>query len=201
MIKVAAFDKAGTLTFGKPAVTDVLPLQGNADELISFAAGLERFSEHPLARAILEEARVRGIALPEVEAFEALAGAGAKGELAGEIWYIGNSELFADLGVDLTGSRAIVADWQGQGKTVVLMGNRYCVRGVIALQDRVRTRMRVIIDELHTQGMRVVMLTGDNERTARAVAAAVGIADVRAALKPNQKVEAIRELEQHTVTY
>lgn len=195
MIKVVAFDKTGTLTYGEPAVTDVLPLQGNADELISIAAGLERFSEHPLARAILEEARVRGIALPEVEAFEALAGAGAKGELAGEIWYIGNSELFADLGVDLTGSRAIVADWQEQGKTVVLIGNRYCVRGVIAMQDRVRTGMRVVIDELHTQGMRVVMLTGDNERTARAVAAAVGIADVRAALKPNQKVEAIRELE------
>ena len=197
MIKVVAFDKTGTLTHGKPAVTDVLPLQGTADELISLAAGLERFSEHPLARAVLEEARSKGIALPEVAAFEALAGAGVKGEIAGETWYIGNPKLFTSLGLDPGGSRAIVANLQEEGKTVVLVGNRNCVRGVIALQDRIRSEVRSVIDELHAQGIRVVMLTGDNERTAHAVAAALGIDEVRASLKPDQKVEAVRELERH----
>lgn len=197
MIKVVAFDKTGTLTYGEPTVTDVLPLQGTADELISLAAGLERFSEHPLARAVLDHAHSRGVSLSDVAKFEALAGAGVKGEIAGETWYIGNPKLFTSLGLDPGGSRAIVANLQEEGKTVVLVGNRYCVRGIIALQDRIRAEVRSVIDELHAQGMRVAMLTGDNERTAQAVAAVLGIEEVRAALKPDQKVEAVRELERN----
>ncbi len=195
MIRVVAFDKTGTLTHGEPVVTDVMPLHGGASQLVSIAAGLERYSGHPLARAIVEEALKKGTTPAIVDAFEALTGAGARGEVLGEIWHIGSPALFASLGADLAPIQETLDDWENHGKTVVLVGKRDGLFGLIALRDRVRHGAQEAVAGLHAQGVRVVMLTGDNLRAAEAVARAVGIDEVRAGLKPHEKVDAVRELE------
>ena len=159
------------------------------------ASGLERFSEHPLARAILDKAQSEGIAPAEAEAFEALPGAGAKAFIYGTTWHIGNPELFTQRCIDLKEIVDSVRDLQEQGKTVVLIGTNKKIIGLIALQDRLRDGMRRIIEDLRATGVRIVMLTGDNVKTARAVARQLGIDDVRADLKPDDKATAIRQLE------
>lgn len=196
MIKVVAFDKTGTLTHGKPVVTNIMPLLDRKDELLGIAAGLEHFSEHPLARAIVAAALAQGVTPATVSAFEALAGAGAQGEVLGVSWYIGSPTLLASLGVDLTQVQETLDKLENQGKTVVLVGKRDGLLGLIALRDQVREGAREAVAGLHAQGMRVVMLSGDNQRAAEAVAKSLGINEVRAGLKPHEKVDAVRELEQ-----
>lgn len=195
IIRAVAFDKTGTLSHGEPAVTDVITLDSSEQELLAIAAALEHYSEHPLARAIVERARAGNIVPPAADAFEALAGAGAKARIDGETWYIGNPDLFGRLGADLASSQARVAALQEQGKTVVLVGNETGVRGLIALQDRLRADAKATIASLHALGLRTAMLTGDNARTAKAVARQLGIDDVRADLKPEDKVAAVQQLE------
>lgn len=194
-IRVVAFDKTGTLTHGEPTVTDVIALNGSSRELLSLAAGIEHFSEHPLARAVVDQARSQGITPAEAHEFEALAGAGAKAVVDGATWYVGSPDLFQRLGADTGAMHAQVDELQQHGKTVVLVGNGERLRGVLALQDRPRPGMRKTIADLHEAGVRVVMLTGDNERTALAIAHALGIDDVRAELKPADKVQAVTDLE------
>ena len=208
-IRTVAFDKTGTLTQGEPVVTDVLSLKisekerrkfsapgPTLTELLSLAAGLEHFSAHPLARAIVDHARSKGIAPVEVSLFDSLTGAGVKGVVEGVTWYVGNPDLFQRLGADLKQVEEPVRALQEQGKTVVLIGDAGEIRGLIALQDRLRPGVREVITDLHAAGIRVVMLTGDNIQTARSVAAALGIDDVRAELKPDEKVLAVKELEE-----
>ena len=193
-IRVAAFDKTGTLTRGKPAVTDVLALHGGERELLSIAAGLEHFSEHPLARAILDAAHSRGVNPAAIERFESLRGAGVTGIHQGAAWYVGSPDFFASLGVNLVDTAGPVGELQQQGKTVVLVGTREKVAGCIAIQDALREGVAEILAELHAYGVRTVMLTGDDAGTAAALARRAGIGDVRAGLKPEQKVEAIQQL-------
>ncbi len=194
-VRAVAFDKTGTLTHGRPVVADVLPFDCSMERLVAVASAVERFSEHPLALAIVEHARTQGIVPPPVGHFEALAGAGAKATVGQTTWYVGSPELVERLGLDLSRVQHQVARLQREGKTVVLVGSRTELLGLVALQDRLRTGAPEIVDELHRRGVRVIMLTGDNERTARAVARAAGIDDVRADLKPEEKVSAVRELE------
>lgn len=194
-VRVVAFDKTGTLTNGTPSVTDVVTLDGAEEAFLAVVAGLERFSEHPLARAILRATDARGIAPAAVEQFEAQPGAGAKGVHRDVEWFVGSPALFARLGVSIDGVTATVSELQEQAKTVVLAGTREKVAGVIALQDVLREKVPGIVSDLHAAGMRTVMLTGDNVRTAQVLARQAGIDDVRAELKPEQKVTAIQQLE------
>lgn len=194
-IRVVAFDKTGTLTHGEPVVTDVIPLQGSEGELLVLAAGLERFSEHPLAKAIMNKARETGVSPAEVSGFEALTGAGAQGLVQGQTWYVGSPKLFEGQGADLSAVQTQVARLQEEGKTVVLVGNAMGIRGLLALQDRIRAEAKQAIAALHVLGLRTVMLTGDNARTAQAFARTLGIDDVRADLKPEDKVRAVGQLE------
>ena len=193
--KAVAFDKTKTLTYGEPVVTDVIPLAGNERELLALAAGLEHFSEHPLAKAIMSKARESGIAPAEVSGFEALTGAGAKGLVQGQAWYVGSPRLFEDMGAGLSAVQDQITQLQEQGKTVVLAGSATRVHGLLALQDRIRAEARAAIAALHALGLRTVMLTGDNARTAQAFARKLGIDDVRAELKPDDKVRAVEQLE------
>ncbi|MEW6330281.1 MAG: cation-translocating P-type ATPase [Pseudomonadota bacterium] len=195
VIRAVAFDKTGTLTHGEPVVTDIAALKGSEPELLAVAAALEHFSEHPLARAIVEEARKRGIAPPPAEAFEALTGAGVKARVGDRPWHIGNPDLFERLGADLAIARERIGALQEQGKTVVLIGNENGVHGLIALQDRLRADAKATVAALHALGIRTAMLTGDNARTAHAVARLLGIDDVRAGLKPDEKVAAVQQLQ------
>ncbi len=194
-IRVVAFDKTGTLTHGEPAVTDIVALDGSERELLSIAAALEHYSEHPLARAIVTHARAAGAASIAVADFEALAGAGAKARIENRTWHIGSPALFEQLGVGHKAAEARIASLQEQGKTVVMIGAEDGARGLIALQDRLRAGAKETIARLHALGLRTAMLTGDNARTARAVALKLGIDDVRADLKPEDKVSAVQQLQ------
>ncbi|MEW5863450.1 MAG: cation-translocating P-type ATPase [Pseudomonadota bacterium] len=204
-IRIVALDKTGTLTEGEPEVTDVVPARGSAGhlatarEILAAAAGIEKMSEHPLAKAIVRHAKAQGITPAEVSEFRALTGAGAQGTLAGRTLYIGNPDLFESrLQVDLHSLREDILRLQEQGKTVVLVGDKGSVAGLIAIRDRIRSNAKAAIKGLHAAGIeKVVMLTGDNERTARAIARELGIDDVYAGLKPEEKQAKVRELAGH----
>lgn len=194
-IRAVSFDKTGTLTAGAPAVTDVIPLEGTQTDLLFIAASVEHLSEHPLAKGIVERARAEGIIPTEAQSFEALTGVGAKAVLKGETWYVGSPDLFRGLGVEEGMAEEVVRRLQEEGKTVVCVGNPEKVKGLIALQDQIRPGTGEVIADLHAMGLKVVMLTGDHLKTAQAVARAVGIDEVRAGLKPDEKVQAVKELE------
>ena len=194
-IRIAAFDKTGTLTAGKPIVTDIIALNGSPVELLAVAAGIEYGSEHPLARAILDKARAEGLALRSMQDFQALTGVGATAVSDGVRWYVGSPALFEDLGVTLDTVRAEVQTQQAQGKTVVLVGTKQALHGLLILQDPVREGAKDVILELRRLGLLAVMLTGDNASTARTVAEKLSLDDSLADLKPEDKVEAVKELE------
>ncbi len=204
-VRVVALDKTGTLTHGRPVVTDIVPLDGTDEAgLLTAAAGVERLSEHPLARAIVAAASERGVQPSEATDFAALTGAGAAARLDGRLVHVGSPDLFGELGAaPSAASAALLEEMREEGKTVVLVGEQPAdgsaqsrVLGLLAIRDEVRPNAAAAVHELHRLGVRrVVMLSGDHPRTARAIARELGIDDVRAGLKPEDKVAAIRELE------
>ncbi len=203
-VKVVALDKTGTLTRGEPEVTDVLVCRDGGEkaaspqEVLALAAGVERRSEHPLARAILRKAETEGVTPAELQDFRALTGAGASARRNGITLYAGSPDLFhSRLGVSLDSARDDVNRLQAEGKTVVVVGDERAPWGLIALRDNLRPNARSAIEALHAAGVeKVAMLTGDNERTARAIAGELGIDEVYAELKPEDKVAKVRELSQ-----
>jgi Cd2+/Zn2+-exporting ATPase len=202
-VRVVALDKTGTLTRGEPDVTDIVPLgPGGAggtissQELLAVAAGIERRSEHALARAIVRRAEEDGVVPVPVERFRSFPGAGAMARIEGRHVYVGNPALFKTrLSLDLGPARREVERLQGEGKTVVIVGNVQSLWGLIALRDSLRANVQETIAGLHELGIdRVVMLTGDNENAARAIAREAGIDHFYAELRPEDKVEKVREL-------
>jgi Cd2+/Zn2+-exporting ATPase len=203
-IKTVALDKTGTLTRGEPEVTDILACaDGRADvespeQLLALAAGVERYSEHPLARAILRHAQTKSVAPVDITEFRAMTGAGASGRFQDRSIFIGKPDFFEkQLRVNLDRIRDEIDRLQDEGKTAVLLGDDERVWGVLALRDNVRPNARKAIDALHTVGVQTVaMLTGDNLRTAQTIARELGIDQVYADLKPEDKVVKVRELAQ-----
>ena len=203
-VRVVALDKTGTVTKGEPEVTDVVPLNGASgnsrplSEILAAAAGVERQSQHPLAVAIVRHAESQSVAPAPVEEFRSLTGAGASARVDGRTVYIGSPDLFArQLGVGLDGAGGQVERLQAEGKTVVLVGDETEAWGMIAIRDNLRANAKKAIAALHAAGVeKVVMLTGDNERTARAIAREAGIDEVYADLKPDDKARLVRELTQ-----
>ena len=200
-ITVVALDKTGTVTVGKPEVTDVIFLQAGPGvegqtALLALAAGVEARSEHPLARAIVHHARKLGIAPVEIDEFRALTGAGASARFAGGRVFIGNPRSFRErLGAKFGTVSDLVERLEQEAKTVVLIGDEAGTWGIIALRDTIRADAAQAIAALRSAGIgRVIMLTGDNERSARAIAHDAGIDEVHAGLKPEGKVERVREL-------
>ena len=197
-VTVVALDKTGTVTKGEPEVTDVVVLEGSrtAAEFLAAATGVERQSQHPLALAIVKHAEAQNITADPVEDFRSLTGAGASARLGGRTVYVGSPDLFArQLGAGLAGAEEQISRLQGEGKTVVVMGDESAPWGLIAIRDNVRENAKRAIAALHRVGVqRVVMLTGDNERTARAIASEVGIDEIHADLKPEDKAVRVREL-------
>lgn len=189
-----AFDKTGTLTKGIPTVTDVIPTgTRSGQELLQIAAALESRSEHPLALAIVRTAAARQIAWDPVEDFKNITGRGAQGTVNGQKVYIGNPRLFEELGVTSDLVNEQVSRLQGEGKTVMLVGNRQGFLGIITAADEVRKTSKTALAALKKLGIRhTIMLTGDNEATARAISARVGVDEFRAELLPQDKVTAIR---------
>jgi Cd2+/Zn2+-exporting ATPase len=201
-IKVVALDKTGTITRGEPDVTDVLTYAREGgdpysqQEMLAVAAGVERRSQHPLAAAILRYVEAQRIDPAPVSDFRSLTGAGASAHLNGSPVYVGSPELFQrQFGINLESGARDIERLQGEGKTVVLVGSEKAAWGLIAIRDNIRPNARKAIDELHKVGVKkVVMLTGDNELTAAAIARAVGIDEFYADLKPEDKVAKVREL-------
>jgi Cd2+/Zn2+-exporting ATPase len=188
-----AFDKTGTLTHGTPRVTDVAALAGSEADLLALAAGVESGASHPLGQAICAEAEARGLKARAVSGGRALPGKGAEAMLADETVVVGSPRLAEERGALGDDLRARVAGLQAEGKTVVIVLRDNQPQGVIALRDEPRADAAESVAQLRAQGISALMLTGDNARTAEAIAGGLGIAH-RADLMPEDKVTAIREL-------
>ncbi|ELZ88561.1 heavy metal translocating P-type ATPase [Haloferax sulfurifontis] len=220
-VEAIAVDKTGTLTKGELTVTDVVPLNGNSEEdVLRCARGLESRSEHPIGEAIVSHAEGTGVAGREVDDFESVTGKGVRADLDGVPHFAGKPGFFEELGFDLEhvhvtgpgeelsadvrelcdrhGCLNLVEDTiprlQSEGKTVVVVGTEDDLEGLVAVADEVRPDARETVAKLREAGLSVVMLTGDNEGTARAIAEQVGVDDVRAGLLPEDKVAAVEGL-------
>lgn len=190
-IQTVVFDKTGTITVGKPQVTDIV---GGTKQVLSIAASLEEDSEHPLAAAILDRAKADNITLSATNNFKAIEGKGVEAQLNGQSGVVGNDKLAQDLTFsdDL---RAQMVTLQNEAKTVVLVGLDQTVIGLIAIQDVPKATSQEAVADLKARGLKTVMLTGDNQRVAQAVADEVGIDDVIADVLPGDKADHITELQ------
>jgi Cu+-exporting ATPase len=188
-------DKTGTLTEGRPKLTDLAAAEGFAeDEVLALAAALEKASEHPLAEAIVQGAQDRGITIAEAKDFESVTGKGVSGRMNDRNVAIGNEALMADLGIDITALGRQTSDLRAEGKTVMFLATDRKLAGIVAVADPIKATTAEAIRALHGRGLKIIMATGDNERTARTVAAKLGIDEVRAGVLPEGKKLLIDEL-------
>ena len=190
------FDKTGTLTRGKPAITDIVPLAvGESQEVLRLAAAVEVGSEHPLGEAIVRAAQAEGLELPRVSDFEAIAGHGIRGVVEGRAVLLGNRRLFQREGIDTGAVEAVMQGLETAGKTAMLVGADGQVAGIVAVADTLKPGTREALATLKREGLELVMLTGDNERTARAIGGDLGMDRIIAEVLPGDKAKVIRELQ------
>lgn len=192
-LTVMALDKTGTLTKGRPMVTELEVLDGSKDEVLLIAAALAVRSDHPVSRAIGDFAGP-GLTLPDATAFKALAGRGVEAIVGGVLYRLGNHRLVEETGVCSPALETKLGALEEQGKTVIVLTDSERPLAIFAVADAVRAHSREAVAALKSLGIKPVMLTGDNRHTAGAIAREVGIDDVRAELLPDQKLQAIREL-------
>lgn len=196
-ISAVIFDKTGTLTKGKPEVTDVVSF-GTMDEdgVLAVAASLEKLSEHPLAEAIYMYAQEEGIDLEEVKSFNSIPGHGVQGNVNGTTYYFGNRKLMTEtLGLEVNKIERKMSRLEEQGKTVMLLATKDGLLGTIAVADTVKETSREAVEKLKKMGIEVWMITGDNVRTAKAIAAQVGITNVLAEVLPEDKANEVKKLQ------
>ncbi len=194
-VTVVAFDKTGTITKGAPAVVGYAPAEGvTEEELATYAAAVERLSEHPLAAAVVAGAKGRGLEPRPARDFDAVAGRGVTGTVGDERVFVGSVRFLSENGVSLDGLEGRLAEMEGRGITAVAAARDGKLLGLIGVADRVKDDARETISALAALGVRAVMLTGDNEATAAAIAEEVGIAEVRARLLPGDKLDVLKEL-------
>ena len=196
-LKAIAFDKTGTLTKGVPAVTDIVTYSGNENDLLTITAAIEKGSQHPLASALMREAESRGLDFDKlvVEDFQSITGKGVKAKVNNEMYYVGSPKIFEEIhGVLESNQKRQINDIEAQGKTVMVLGNEEEILSLIAVADEIRETSKAVINQLNKIGIETVMLTGDNERTAREIGKQVGVSDVKASLLPEDKLNFIKEL-------
>ncbi len=195
-LRALIFDKTGTLTAGTPALTDLLAADGLAsDEVLRLAASAERGSEHPLGQAIVEGARARGLRLTEPETFEAVPGHGVRARVEGRTVLVGNGRFMEHEGVDGRRSDAEAARLSAQGKTPIYVAVDGRAAGLVAVADTLKPNSAAAVRALHRLGLEVVMITGDNRRTAEAIARQVGIDRVLAEVVPEDKAKEVKRLQ------
>jgi Cu+-exporting ATPase len=196
-VDVIVVDKTGTLTEGKPKLVQVKPAQGVSEqELLSAAAAVEAASEHPLAQAIVAGARERGVEATGAEDFESVTGEGAKARVGGKSVAIGNAKMMARAGADPSPLAAAADEGRAEGQTVMFVAIDGNFAGMIAVADPIKETTEEAIRQLHDAKIRIVMLTGDNRKTAEAVAKKIGIDEVHADVSPEDKNRIVRELQQ-----
>jgi Cu+-exporting ATPase len=190
------FDKTGTLTRGEPSVTDVNALEGFAEsKLLELAAAAERGSEHPLGQAIVRAAGTRGLKVPELESFDVVPGHGVRAKVEGREVLVGNRKLMLDRGIAIEGFEEEIRSLEQEGKTAMITAVDGHAAGIIAVADTLKEHTVEAVEELQKMGLEVVMLTGDNKRTAAAIAKKVGIERVLAEVLPDEKANEIRKLQ------
>jgi Cu+-exporting ATPase len=195
-VDTVVFDKTGTLTTGRPETTDIVPAAGTtADRLLLFAASAEMGSEHPLGQAVVRGARSRGIGVEHPGDFRALEGLGVEASVKGVRVIVGSRKLVEEAGIDVSPLVARAESLAGEGKTTAFVGVDGRLAGLIALADTLKPSARPAVEKLRGMGLAVIMLTGDNRRTAGAVAAAAGIDDVIPEVLPGDKAEVVRKLQ------
>lgn len=195
-IDTVILDKTGTITAGKPVVTDILPVKVTENELLAFAAGLEKLSEHPLGEAIVAAAEEKQFALPEASNYKQIPGQGVTAELAGAECAAGNLKLLQELNVDTSTLMDQYDKLASQGKTPLYFVRAGELLGCIAVADTVKPTSREAIGKLQAMGMRVLMVTGDNRATAEAIRAQVGVDEAVAQVLPQDKEAVVRKLQQ-----
>jgi|TARA_R100000306_G_scaffold198_4_gene420 Cu+-exporting ATPase len=189
-------DKTGTLTEGKPRLVAVLPESGHDEtEVLRLAATLEKGSEHPLAEAIVSGAEARNVMLGKADDFEAVTGKGVKGVVDGNPVALGNAKLLEELGLDGGHLMEVANGRRDEGETVMFVVLEGAVAGLVSVADPVKETTPAALKALHAAGFRIIMATGDNERTAKAVAGKLGIDEIRADVLPEDKASIIRELQ------
>jgi Cu+-exporting ATPase len=197
-VTTVVVDKTGTLTEGKPSLTQILPADGvNEDELLFVAASVEQNSEHPLAAAIVREAKERGVKLEPVSDFNSVTGGGVVGKMDGREIVVGKLNFLQERGV--TGLEAVepkAVSLQVEGQTAMFVAINGKVAGIITVSDPIKASTPEAIAQLHKLGLKIIMLTGDNERTANAVAKKLGLDSVEAGVEPQDKHERIQQLRQ-----
>ncbi len=200
-IKAIVLDKTGTITQGKPGVTDYITIAGTAHKneikLLRLAAALESNSEHPLAEAVVKYAEFQGVQqpLPEVEQFDAIAGSGVQGRVSDRLVQIGTQRWMDELGIDTLPLHGQKIAWEDAGKTVVFMAVDGELEAIFAIADTLKPSSASAIAALQRMGLEVAMLTGDNRRTAEAIAQQVGITRVFAEVRPHQKADTVKQLQ------
>ena len=195
-IDTVILDKTGTITAGKPVVTDILPIKVKENELLAFAAGLEKLSEHPLGEAIVAAAEAKQLALPEAGNYKQIPGQGVTAELAGAECAAGNLKLLQELNVDTSTLMDQYDKLASQGKTPLYFVRAGELLGCIAVADTVKPTSKEAIGKLQAMGMRVLMVTGDNRATAEAIRAQVGVDEAVAQVLPQDKEAVVRKLQQ-----
>ena len=195
-VDAVVLDKTGTLTQGQPQVTDVLPLTGwTPDQLLALAAAAEVNSEHPLGQAIVAGARERELALPEVTNFQSLTGYGIRVLNGKNFYFLGNRRMMQEIGLDLSRAEELAATLAAGGKTPIYVGNREEIIGLIAVADPLKATSPEAVGRLKAMGLQVIMLTGDNAKTAQALAAEAGIDQVISDVLPADKAQVVADLQ------
>ncbi|HLA48224.1 MAG TPA: cation-translocating P-type ATPase, partial [Nitrospinota bacterium] len=201
-VDCVVMDKTGTLTFGKPLVTDILVVSGQQSavsekEILKFAASIEKHSEHAIASAIIERAEKEGISIPEPEGFKYLIGRGITGRVDGKNIILGNQRLFEEKGIIISAhERKEAQKLEDEGKTILFVAVDSTISGIIAVEDVLRDEVPLSVEELKKIGVkRLILLTGDNERVASAIAKRLGIAEFKANLLPEDKIKIVGELQ------
>ena len=195
-VDLIAFDKTGTITKGKPEVTDVIPSKSFSDkDVIYYAATLEKASEHPLAHAIVEGAKERSLTLGDVVDFEAITGRGVEGTVDGEWVYVGNRKYMEEKGIDFAGVEDQLVTLEEEAKTAMLIAKEKELLGVIAVADPIKEDSHKAIQKLESMGIKTAMITGDNQRTAKAIGKKVGISHVISEVLPDGKVDEVKRLQ------
>lgn len=195
-IDVVLLDKTGTLTQGKPRVVAVLPSNGTEDDMLRLAASAEHLSEHPLAQAIVTAARERNLPITEPAEFENLAGKGVRTRLENAEILLGSPRLLKEEGIPISASDAeLIESHEAQGRTLVVLARDGRLACIIAIADTLKPDARAAIAQLHSQGLRTAMITGDNEAAARSIAHELGLERVFAQVLPHEKVRKVRELQ------
>ncbi|HLD33919.1 MAG TPA: heavy metal translocating P-type ATPase [Candidatus Nanoarchaeia archaeon] len=194
-IDTVVFDKTGTLTEGKPKITDIVALKGKESDVLKIAASVEKLSEHPLAQAVVQEAHAKKITLVKASGFKSVTGKGVYAKIGKAVVRIGNLRMMKELGISIKSAQDTVDELEGQAKTVVAVAKDKQIVGILAIADTLKSDAREAVEKLRAIHVDTWMITGDNAKTAQAIAAQLGITNIMAEVLPQDKSAKVAELQ------